>query len=505
MKDLNINIEKFVKKLQYLSNRNNGKINVSNNAAIGDFLAYLMDKNSWKDLKDSLSQKTNSWVLNPIKIEPSKNYEAPLSLYLDIHKEKNLLSHLYLHGFFMNFNKEINDTLFIKDFEFISIDNEISKLSKSLSFIKIKNNLYSASSSVKIGSYKNSLKSIETLFIPNANTLLISDKEEMHDKFTKIYEQIKNEKQYIIKLDHENTNNFKIDFIEELFELDAFNDFFACPESKHFLNFWLILIQQLREEYQVSFTPEFLEKSLNIDFLFTCLEKFSQEKPFLSSFFISYFKLIGIDIDKEELKTNKKYIKEIKINAQNILNHFKMTQELFFKIQSVQKMYSYGLFESHGKGISSELQNQYTIHLRSPEKSIEPFYHQYCQILINIINHHLSKFSKNDIYLFNHSSLHFKNTDKVIEYKLINSNDLEIVSDQYFNQIIFGPIKNALDFSDEFLKYFYLNTPKIENIFFNDQQFLKSLREDQIYLWKKQVFNEFTPQCTLEKFEIKNA
>ncbi len=504
MKELNIPVDKFVKKLQYLSERNQGKINVSNNAAIGDFIAYLMDKNSWKELKESLSQKTNSWNLTPIKFENVKNYEDPLILYLDIHKEKNLLNHVHLTSLFMNAGKELNQGLNLKDFYFFDFDEEVKKLQKSLSFMKIKNLYYTPSSTVKFGVYKNSLKAIDTLFIKNANTLMISDDMNMYRKFDLIYQQISEQNQLTLRIDPYKKSNFKIDLIEELFHADNFNDFFNCPDSKHFSNFWLILIQQIREEYQVSMTPEFLLKTLKIENLLFILNKIVEEKPFLLSFFISYFKLIGIEIDKTELKNNKLYLSEIKIESQHILNHFKLTQELFLKIKMIDKMYQDGIFESHGKNIMWALEHDKHIDLWMPHKNDTQHYHNYQQLVQIILNQSFSKLMT-PIYIFNISGIMITHQEKINEYKILNSKDVQYFSEKHFSQVIFAKINHSIEFSDDFLKYFYLNTLKIDNIFYHEQELLKGLKSNQFYLWQKPDTDDFNPQCKLERFDLQNV
>ncbi len=448
-------INELIKKILYIAQNNNDRIEVSSYEEAAQVCAYVAGYNS---INEFLSSEENS----------SKD---TVSIFKCIENNEEFKQEKEFKDITVNLNIE----------EIQNLNMYLSRYNKNKNQRNIKENI-NILSKLNIGyKYNPITKYSDNIFINTENTLFYSNSNLF---FEKIKNDLMEQKQTIInliessKFDGE-TDNYLIDPINEIFNGVFLEEIFEDEilDHKGFIFVWFLMIQQIKEKFNINFNLELLYQTLDLDFVIKISTILAKDSNFLSSMILNYIKsLSNVVIEKNKIKIPKESVKKHDSNCKKLLslfdyfdwgyknNKFKINDNSLFSIMLEKK------------SININVENQRLFNLLL-EKSIS----KYDKTLNGLeIKEHI-------VFILDDFGLIKKpiKSNYVIQFIRSDSN-IKNNNFEDFNQILFSKQNSFTNFSNEFLAKVMNNSKLIEkNIFYANAQDLIYLEEKNGFIFKK--------------------
>lgn len=442
-------IKEIIEKTFQISQKNNGLIPIENIEQATSFASYIAGFPSWnhykKNLNFSLPKKTIDFSLskkNNILIEKTLSFEVQP---LEIIEFENLLKkeHSYEDSLPLQTNRAI-----------------LSKIPLGFQYHPV-------------------LKQDKQFYLDTESTIFVGHQFSL---FYQLKSYLTDQNQCVIYFhdqQKQKEQSFLLNPLAELFYSDIYHDIFHQYSNHLFLTIWFEILQYIIATYHVKITAEFLLKSLQIDFLTYLLFLFVSKKNQLNQILLSYFKSIGVQIQKNSIlfsiQAQQKHLDNI-VPLQNLL--------LIFQEEYNKNTFSY---DSHL--ISFYLENKKSIDFFIPSELPKPLFE-----IINLIIEKTSSNYKNKVEQYHkteYCTFLLSSHDNVLmgllnDYCIVWKYTQNYYDYSDFHQIVFLQHQSFLQPPEKFLLYFYQNTPYFDdNLFFSSGQKLIELHQNECYLWKK--------------------
>lgn len=485
----------LIKNLYNTSTKFNGNIKIGNIEEAADLVAYLYGFSSWKEYQKLLETET--------KYNFPEKYYFKNKKFTSLHLQKEDIENNFIDSLPKHQIKKINysnteSNMLPYEWLIGKRKHEQSKTVEPIgietdNFIINTSNLKHLNPILKL-QIENLINNKQSFFIFGLDDVdLIEDIKQHHLR------EINSSTLYKI-----GKNEFRIDPISEAFEHDDLESLFSTSstgeELDGFIITWLMIIRTLHHDFGYNWNSTSLLNSLNIESLIDILFLLKTKHKLLYQYLSQYlFKQCSVNIEDNNIT--------IAENGQQ--KHYQQTYVLKEKLEKIDSLYKQGFFSNKSKLTISKLifNKDCALFLECDEPELRKDYWHLCNL--SYLNAH-KKYKKTltkesiDSNLYKVWSIWWRANDKIQEYYVSEFNKLDT---HIISAYVFSESDNLSPWFLSFKQILFLRQPSPividawknralsntnyweNNLFFNQYEILRTLKNDEAYFWKPNLEN----------------
>lgn len=493
LEDLNF----LIKNIYQTSSKLKGNIKITKLEDAANFVAYLYGFSSWFELQKLIN--------NDSKYQLNEKFSFKIKKFSALYLKKDNIEGNFINKLIKNkskkhiLNKNHKESNIIP-YEWL-IGKRQEKNSKTIEPIGLESDNFIISSS--------NLKHVNPILKTNIEHLI--NKKQSFFIFglddLELIDDIK--KKHTLEIEFSNLyqigkNSFKIDPISDAFECDDLESLFNISlndeELDTFIIIWLMIIRTLKDDFNYTLNSETLLESLKIEALLDILFYLENKNQLLYQYLKQYLiKRCFVKIEAND----------ISIHENGLEKHYHQTYIINEKLEKINQLYKKGFFSENSNIKLYELisNKDSALFLECDELELRKDYWQLCHL--SYLNAH-KKYSKSladqslNANLYKVWSLWWRANDTLDEFfsTQFNNIDTHIIS-----AYVFSDTQKLNSWFENFKQILFLRQPFPtiteswknralsntnyweNNLFFNQCEILRKLKNDEAYLWKKNLEN----------------